>query len=81
MVNRKVHRKLELTSLYDDLEREGREPRARCDPLAFLRTWLPPVHADLTRAELERRPQLPRLQRAVSVARDSRITVTLIWPG
>jgi len=27
VANRKVHRKFELTSLYDDLEREGRTPR------------------------------------------------------
>lgn len=27
VANRKVHRKLELTSLYDDLERDGRKPR------------------------------------------------------
>ena len=27
VANRKVHRKFELTSLYDDLEREGRSPR------------------------------------------------------
>ena len=27
VANRKVHRRFELTSLYDDLEREGREPR------------------------------------------------------
>jgi len=89
VANRKVHRKFELTSLYDDLEREGRTPRttvleiemvtddraaAGLDlasdvpllyvarlryagdlPLALLRNWLPPVHSDLTRAELEER--------------------------
>ena len=27
MANRKVHRRFELTSLYDDLAREGRQPR------------------------------------------------------
>lgn len=27
VANRKVHRKFELTSLYDDLQREGRQPR------------------------------------------------------
>ncbi len=27
VANRKVHRRFELTSLYDDLERDGREPR------------------------------------------------------
>ncbi|HET9827106.1 MAG TPA: GntR family transcriptional regulator [Nocardioidaceae bacterium] len=88
VANRKVHRKFELTSLYDDLERAGREPRTRVldmelvtdevaaaaldlapetpllhmarircageTPLALLRNWLPPVHSDLTREELER---------------------------
>lgn len=88
VANRKVHRKFELTSLYDDLEREGRKPRTHVldlelltdevaaaaldlppetpllyvqrvrysadTPLAHLRNWLPPQHADLTRAELER---------------------------
>jgi GntR family transcriptional regulator len=88
VANRKVHRRFELSSLYDDLEREGRTPRThvldfelvtdevaaealdlppdtrllhvqrvRCagdTPLAYLRNWLPPAHANLTRAELER---------------------------
>lgn len=88
VANRKVHRKFELTSLYDDLERAGREPRThvldlelvthdvaasaldlepetpllhiqrvRCageTPLALLKNWLPPAHADLSREELER---------------------------
>ena len=88
VANRKVHRRFELTSLFDDLVRAGRDPRttvlsletvldARAAgaldvaadtpllhvvrlrfagdlPLALLRNWLPPAHADLTRADLER---------------------------
>lgn len=88
VANSKVHRRFELTSLYDDLLRDGRQPRttvlthqictderaaAALDlpggtpllhttrvrhagetPLALMNNWLPPVHSDLPREELEK---------------------------
>jgi DNA-binding GntR family transcriptional regulator len=88
VANRRVHRRAELTSLYDDLRRSGARPRtevlslttevdevvaAALDlpadtallalvrlrysqgrPLAVLRNWLPPEHADVTAEQLAR---------------------------
>jgi GntR family transcriptional regulator len=87
VANSKVHRRFELTSLYDDLVRDGRQPQttvlaheivtderaaaaldlpvdasmlhiarirhAAETPLAVMNNWLPPVHSDLTREDLE----------------------------
>jgi GntR family transcriptional regulator len=87
VANSKVHRRFELTSLYDDLVRDGRRPQttvlahevvtderaaaaldlptdasmlhiarirhAGDTPLAVMNNWLPPVHSDLTREDLE----------------------------
>jgi DNA-binding GntR family transcriptional regulator len=87
VANRRVHRRAELTSLYDDLRRAGARPRtdvlslatehnevvaAALDlpaetellavvrlrwsqgrPLALLRNWLPPEHADVTAGDLD----------------------------
>jgi len=88
VANRRVHRRAELTSLYDDLRRAGARPRTdvlsfttECHegaavaldlpadtellavvrlrwsqgrPLALLRNWLPPEHAEVTAAQLDR---------------------------
>lgn len=87
VATRKIHRRVELSSLFDDLARDGRCPstlvlqhelvedevasgaldlppdtpllaitRLRLageQPIAVLHNWLPPVHSDVTREQLE----------------------------